>query len=175
MSNNHKFDRETFINRDVALALFDCILGRNPDQPWPLLPILTFIAPSGGGKLWLIKYLHDEKCSLPGGHVAIPHAYLNFTLQKTPKNLLGILCEIRNQLQEQVDGQGNHMTLPRFDLGVTIALTASKDRNPLLQSRNELLRKLAARPIQSLVDLGNIGRSAAPATIPAWDIGLAPA
>lgn len=80
MSINHTFERETFIDREVALALFDCVLGRNPDQPWPFLPILTFIAPSGGGK----------------------------------RTLMEILCDIRNQLQSHIDGNGKdcHLTFP---------------------------------------------------------------
>ena len=172
MSNNRTFDKELFIDRDVALALFDCVLGRNPDQPWPLLPILTFIAPSGGGKLWLIKYLRGEKCSLPAGDVAIPHAYLNFTLPETSKTPLEILCDIRDQLQGQDDGQGNHLTFPRFDLGATIALTTSTNRNLLLQSRDELLRKLAAesRPIQSLVELAKMASNTAQVFLPAITI-----
>jgi len=106
MSNNHTFDREIFVDREVVLALFDCVLGRNPDQPWPPLPILTFIAPNGGGKWTLIEYLRREKCSLPDSRVAIPHAYLNFTKPETPKDLLMILCDIRDQLRDLYD-RGN--------------------------------------------------------------------
>ncbi len=168
MSNNESFAKEIFFDCDVALALFDCVLGCNPDQRWPLLPILTFIAPSGGGKRALIEYLRREKCSFSDGHAAaMPYADLDLTPSQTSKTPLEILWDIRTQLQSPNDGKDSHLTFPRFDLGATITLTTPTDRNLLLQSRDELLRKLAARPIQSLVDLGNIGSSAVPATIPA--------
>ena len=38
---------DTFTDRREALALFDVVRGRDPAQPWPLLPILAFIAPGG--------------------------------------------------------------------------------------------------------------------------------
>ncbi len=36
---------ELFTDRREALALFDLLRGRDPEKPWPLLPILAFIAP----------------------------------------------------------------------------------------------------------------------------------
>ncbi len=49
---------KTFTNRREAIALFERIRQRDSHQSsWPLLPILTFIAPGGSGKSTLIEYL----------------------------------------------------------------------------------------------------------------------
>lgn len=47
--------QETFMDRRDALTLFDEPRGRNREKPWPLLPILAFIAPGGSGKSTLIN------------------------------------------------------------------------------------------------------------------------
>ena len=47
MQNNRL---ETFTNRREAIALFEYLRKNDPNKPWPLLPILRFIAPDGGGK-----------------------------------------------------------------------------------------------------------------------------
>ncbi len=113
----HQLD--TFTDRLEAITLFNYLRGRDPNKPWPLLPILTFIAPGGSGKSSLMEYLRIKKL---GG--AVPSAHLDFTLASTPKDLLQILITLRDQLQEQDDGQGKHLTFPRFDLGAAIALAA---------------------------------------------------
>ena len=51
---------ETFTDRHEAIALFDHLRGRDPEKPWPLLPILAFIAPGGSGKSTLIEYLRQK-------------------------------------------------------------------------------------------------------------------
>src|SRR5438105_1755366 len=90
----------TFTDRREAIALFDMLRGgRKPGQPWPLLPIVAFVAPGGSGKSLLLRYLRMEKCNLPGGHAVLPHASLDFTLPHAPKELLAILIELRDQLQ----------------------------------------------------------------------------
>src|SRR5258707_546550 len=48
---------KTFTDRREAIALFNLLRGRDPNQPWPLLPIIAFIAPSGCGKSMLINEL----------------------------------------------------------------------------------------------------------------------
>jgi len=68
---------ETFTDRADALALFDELRSRDPNKPWPLLPILAFIAPGGSGKSTLIEHLIEEKCSLAGRPV-LPYARLDF-------------------------------------------------------------------------------------------------
>src|SRR6266568_630816 len=105
----------TFTDRHEAIALFNFLRGRDPVKPWPLLPILAFVAPGGSGKSLLLRYLREKECSV-GGSAAIPYDYLDFTLPHTPKELLPILMELRDQLQQQDDGQGNHLVFPRFDL-----------------------------------------------------------
>ena len=112
---------KTFTDRREALALFDLLRGRDPGQPWPLLPIVAFIAPGGSGKSTLMEYLRVEKCSLPDGHAVLPYAHLDFTLPSAPQVLLSILVALRDQLQQQADGQDQHLTFPRFDLGALIA------------------------------------------------------
>jgi hypothetical protein len=74
----------TFTDRREALALFDHLRSRDPTKPWPLLPILAFIAPGGSGKSTLIEYLRTKKCSV-GGRAAIPYAGLDFTLTDAPR------------------------------------------------------------------------------------------
>src|SRR5437879_9914802 len=72
---------ELFTDRREAIALFNYLRGReNRKEPWPLLPVLTFLAPGGSGKSLLIKYLRDKECSLPDGRAVLPYAYLDFTL-----------------------------------------------------------------------------------------------
>ena len=116
---------ETFTDRREALALFDLVRGSDPHQPWPLLPILAFIAPGGSGKSTLIDYLRFKKCSLPDGRAALPYAHLDFTFPSAPKDLLSILVVLRDELQQHADGQGQHLTFPRFDLGALIAKATS--------------------------------------------------
>jgi len=66
----------TFTDRREAIALFDHLRGRDPNKPWPLLPILAFLGLGGSGKSTLIKYLAAQKCCLPGGRAAL--SKLNF-------------------------------------------------------------------------------------------------
>jgi hypothetical protein len=70
----------TFTDRREAIALFDHLRGRDPNKPWPLLPILAFLGLGGSGKSTLIKYLAAQKCCLPDGRAALPYVYLDFTL-----------------------------------------------------------------------------------------------
>src|SRR5260370_33610321 len=83
---------ETFTDRAEEVALFDSELlrGRDPEKPWPLLPILTFIVPGGSGKSTLIEHL-IERCSVDG-KPALPYARLDFTLPWTPPDLISISC-----------------------------------------------------------------------------------
>ena len=118
----------TFTDRREAIALFNLLRGRDPGKPWPLLPILTFIAPGGSGKSLLLRYLPRSECSV-GGRAALPFAYLDFTLSHAPKELLPILIELRDQLQKQADGEGRYLVFPRFDLGAMIAQSASSNKD----------------------------------------------
>ncbi|HEX9132581.1 MAG TPA: hypothetical protein VF844_09825, partial [Ktedonobacteraceae bacterium] len=110
----------TFTDRREAIALFDYLRGRDPDKPWPLLPILVFVAQGGSGKSTLIEYLRVKRCILSEQLAALPYARLNFTLTDSPKDLLSILIAIRDQLQQHDDGSGKHLTFPRFDLGALV-------------------------------------------------------
>jgi tetratricopeptide (TPR) repeat protein len=115
---------KTFTNRREAIALFERIRQRDSHQSsWPLLPILTFIAPGGSGKSTLIEYLISRRCS-KDGHAVLPFAHIDFTEAVTLRDLLPILIELRDQLQNHDDGQGNHLNFPRFDLGASIAFNA---------------------------------------------------
>src|SRR5258708_28662594 len=107
---------ETFTDRAEEVALFDSDLlrGRDPEKPWPLLPILTFIAPGGSGKSTLIEHL-IERCSVDG-KPALPYARLDFTVPWTPTNLLSILILLRHQFQLHSDEYREHLPLPRFAL-----------------------------------------------------------
>jgi tetratricopeptide (TPR) repeat protein len=134
----------TFTDRREAIALFDFLRGRDPGRPWPLLPILAFVAPGGSGKSLLLRYLRVEKSSLPGGRAAFPYAYLDFTLPHAPKDLLSILMELRDQLQQQDDGQEKHLVFPRFDLGALIAQAAATNEDVASLGPSEVRRKLAA-------------------------------
>ena len=113
---------ETFTNRREAIALFEYLRKNDPNKPWPLLPILTFVAPDGRGKSTLIEYLRASKCCSPDGRAILPYAYLDFTQVDAPRDLLSILVALRNQLQAHGDGQGRNLTFPYFDLGAAIVL-----------------------------------------------------
>jgi tetratricopeptide (TPR) repeat protein len=113
---------KTFTDRREAIALFELLRKREPDQPfWPLLPILSFIAPSGSGKSTLIEYLIAGRCRKDGQPV-LPYAYIDFTEAVALRDLLSILVELRNQLQGHQDEQGKRLTFPRFDLGAAVAI-----------------------------------------------------
>src|SRR5258708_39027733 len=134
---------EIFTDRSTAIALFEYVRARDPEKPWPLLPILAFIAPPGSGKSTLMEYLRVKKCCLPDGRAAVPYAHLDFTLADAPKDLLSILVALRNQLQRHHDGQDKRLLFPRFDLGASIALaTRTGDDLPLL-SEEEIERELS--------------------------------
>jgi hypothetical protein len=147
---------ETFTDRREALALFDLVRSRDPNQPWPLLPILAFIAPGGSGKSTLMDYLRVKKCRLPSGRAVLPHAHLDFTFPSTPKDLLSILVALRDQLQQHAD-EGKHLTFPRFDLGALIAQALSTTEDLSSFGPHEVRRKLAAgkQVFESLSALGS--------------------
>ena len=67
-----------FTNRRDAIALFNMLRGRDPRRPWPILPVLALVAPSGGGKSTTIDWLRAHKCWVDGGP-ALPYAYLDFS------------------------------------------------------------------------------------------------
>src|SRR5438128_9120681 len=122
----------SFTERHEAIALFEHLRGRDPDKPWPLLPILVFPAIGGSGKSTLIKYLRAEKCCLPDGQAVIPYAHIDFTQPGAPKTLLAILVTLRNLLQQERDELGRYLTFPRFDLGASIVLAAPTEGSPSL-------------------------------------------
>jgi tetratricopeptide (TPR) repeat protein len=133
----------TFTDRREAIALFNWLRGRDPDKPWPLLPILAFVAPGGSGKSLLLRYLREKECN-NSGRPALPYAYLDFTLSHAPKDLLSILMELRDQLQQQDDGQGNHLVFPRFDLGSLIVQA----------SMNEDISSLSPTQVRQRLSMG---------------------
>jgi hypothetical protein len=150
----------TFTDRHEAIALFRSLLGRDPSKPWPLLPILAFIAPGGSGKSTLIEYLRVKACCLPDPQesAAIPYVHLDFTLAGAPTDLLSILITLRNQLQWHHDGQGRHLTFLRFDLGAAIAATTPSDGTlPLLNEKD--IRKSITAGLPVIGPLGEMGNA----------------
>ncbi len=152
-----KSQLETFTDRHEAIALFDQLRGPNPDITWPLLPILAFIAPGGSGKSTLIEYLRVNRCCLPDRRTVLPYASLDFTLASTPKDLLSILITLRDQLQQHEDGQGKHLSFPRFDLGALIAQSALTTTDISSFAPSEIRRKLSTgkHAFEALTTLGN--------------------
>jgi tetratricopeptide (TPR) repeat protein len=146
----------TFTDRREAIALFNWLRGRDPAKSWPLLPILAFVAPGGSGKSLLLRYLREKECNY-GGRPALPYAYLDFTLPHAPKGLLSILMELRDQLQQQDDGQGNHLVFPRFDLGSLIVQSASMNEDISSLSPTQVRQRLSMGMnfITSLSGLGS--------------------
>ena len=71
---------ETFTDRHEAIALFDRLRGRDPEKPWPLLPILAFIAPGGSGKSTLYRIPASAKMLL--NEISEP----SITLFQCPEN-----------------------------------------------------------------------------------------
>src|SRR5258708_10958471 len=116
---------KTFTDRREAIALFNLLRGRDPNQPWPLLPIIAFIAPSGCGKSMLIDYLRSKHCCLPDGRAAIPYTYLDFTLADTPNSPLPFLVALRNQLLQHDDVHGKHLDFLLFVFVAPFALAPS--------------------------------------------------
>jgi hypothetical protein len=151
--------QQDFTDRREALALFDLLRGRDPGKPWSLLPLLTFIAPGGSGKSTLLDYLRLKKCSLPDGRAALPYAHLDFSVPSAPKDLLSILVALRDQLQQHVDGQNQHLTFPRFDLGALIVQSTSTVEDLSSFSPQEVRRKLSAGK-QVFESLGALGKLA---------------
>src|SRR5438128_11013427 len=102
---------QPFMDRHDALVLFDEPRGRDLNKPWPLLPILAFIAPGGSGKSTLINYLRATKC-----RATLPHAHIDFTVPRHAPTLLAILVRLRDELQRQPDpgDQRKHLSFPRF-------------------------------------------------------------
>src|SRR5258708_6125484 len=133
---------QPFVDRRDALALFDEPRSRALDKPWPLLPILAFIAPGGSGKSTLFNYLRATKCSLPDGRAALPHAHIDFTVPGAPTDLLAILVRIRDELQGQTDRQGKYLRFPRFDLGALVA-QVSPTADPGALEPHTIQQKLA--------------------------------
>lgn len=111
----------SFINCGEVLDLFTHLQKHDPAVPRPPLPLLALIGPSGSGKSTLIDYLRMTHCLSREGQVTQPHAFLDFTFPSVPRTFLGILINLRDQLQEQADSSGRHLTFPRFDLGASIA------------------------------------------------------
>src|SRR5579863_1292040 len=147
----------TFTDRREAIALFDVLRGRNPGNPWPLLPILVFVAQGGSGKSTLIEYLRVKHCALSEQRVALPYARLDFTLPDAPKDVLSILIAIRDQLQQHDDGYGKHLTFPRFDLGALVAQSMPTPENLASFGPQDVRHKLDAglQPLESLANLGS--------------------
>src|SRR5260370_1422937 len=119
--------QETFMDRHDALALFDEPRSRDSEKPWPLLPILAFIAPGGSGKSMLINYLRATRC-----RATLPHAHIDFTVPSAPTDLLAILVRLRDELQQQADGAMKDV-LHRLQV---LSLPGTRERDMLV---NELL------------------------------------
>jgi hypothetical protein len=143
---------ETFMDRREALVLFDLLRGRDPEKPWPLLPILAFLAVGGSGKSMLITYLRATKC-----RATLPYAHLDFTVAGTPTDLLTIMIRLRDELQRQADDQGRHLRFSRFDLGALLAQASSTGDLEALEP-HEIQRKLATGT-QLIESLGFLGSS----------------
>jgi hypothetical protein len=146
----------TFTDRREAIALFDKLRGRDPEKPWPLLPILVFVAQGGSGKSTLMEYLRVKRCTLSEELAALPYARLDFTLADAPKDLLSILIAFRDQLQQHDDGYGKYLTFPRFDLGTLVAQSMPTPDNLASFGPQEVRHKVEAG-LQTLESLATIG------------------
>src|SRR5260370_13936811 len=144
---------ETFTDRAEEVALFDELRGRDPNKPWPLLPILAFIAPGGSGKSTLIMHLRATRC-----RATLPHPHIDFTVPGAPTALLAILVRLRDELQRQADDQGRHLGFPRFDLGALIAQAPSSTEDLAALEPHEIQRRLA-NGTQLVESLGALGSS----------------
>lgn len=143
---------ETFTDRDEERALFDNLRSRDPNKLQPLLPILAFIAPGGSGKSTLIQHL-IELCSVDG-KPAVPYAHLRF-VPGDPTDLLTILGLLRNQLQDCADGQGKHLTFPRFNLGELIARATTEDLSAFTPEKVRCRLSAGNQVFESLTAVGS--------------------
>jgi tetratricopeptide (TPR) repeat protein len=147
-------DLDTFTDRHKEIALFNALRGRDPQHPWPLLPILTFIAPGGGGKTKLMEYLQKKVCC-DHGDCIIPHAYLEFS---TPLDFLPIFVKLRDQLRQQVDSYGRALSFPRFDLGATMAIATTNNETLPTFSQKEVSSQLS-KDISLFGAIGEMGNA----------------
>jgi hypothetical protein len=148
----------TFTDRREALALFEQVRHRAPHKTaWPLLPILTFLAPGGSGKSLLIERLIAGYCMRTDDEkVVVPYAHIDFSQPAQPCDLLSILVEIRNQLQSHADDQRRHLTFPRFDLGASIALASPLESSLPDMQRDDIRKSLrtASSAFRELSEMG---------------------
>ncbi len=136
-----------FVDRHEAIELFSLFRSRrNPNEPWPLMPILAFLGTGGSGKSELMKHLLATECSLPGGHgAAMPYAYMDFTQPSTELDFLSILIKLREKLEQHADELGKHLTFPRFDFGLDIIRAAQTNENVLQLNQDREQRRLTQR------------------------------
>jgi hypothetical protein len=108
-----KDQRDLFTDREEAIYLFKKqVHEQDARKPWPLLPILSLVGPSGYGKSLFIRQLYFHYCNTPPH----PHTSLDFNRPDDPRDLLNILGALRNSLQRQRDEQGNALKFPRFTI-----------------------------------------------------------
>ena len=158
----------TFTDRREALALFEYLRHCESGQhAWPLLPILTFIAPGGSGKSTLVEYLISGRCRADGRAI-LPYAHIDFTRETQLRDLLSILIALRDRLQSHADEQERHLTFPRFDLGAAIANESPLGSHLPALGHDEVRRGLqAARSaFQSINQMGNALGNAYPVIPP---------
>jgi tetratricopeptide (TPR) repeat protein len=150
----------TFTDRQEALALFEQIRHRDLRQAsWPLLPILTFLAPGGSGKSLLIERLIAGYCiRADDRRTVVPFAHIDFSQRGQPRDLLSILIELRDQLQNHADDQGRHLTFPRFDLGASFAQAFSLEGS-LPDLRRDDVRTSLHAASAAFRELGEMGQA----------------
>ena len=147
-----------FTDRRKAICLFNEVRSRrNPEEAWPLLPILVFLGTGGSGKSFLFEHLCTTECSLadgPNGRAVMPYAYLDFTQPNMKLDLLAIFMELRDQLQKHKDAYGKHLVFRRFDFGAKVALASqANDINAFI--RDEQKPTLVSRLFKPINDMGN--------------------
>ena len=151
---------ECFIGRNDAIELFDMLWRRNANdgERWPLVPILSFIAPVGSGKSTLIEYLREKYRA----EQELPNVRIDFSTPNTPKDLLFIMIEMRNRFVKYKDEDERQFVFPRFDFAAAIVLAALEESNAHRLSERDLRQSLVNRSAvldewsESIGGIGNL-------------------
>ncbi len=136
----------TFTNRQEIIALFQQLYKRDPRQPLPLLPILLFLAPAGGGISTLIDFLVERSAS------TLTYTHIDFAQDSNAVTLPELLQNICDQLQRSDNPQLKKLIFPRSELAISAMLEPITDTRPR-EMRKQIEQKVSkGLPVYEHID-----------------------